>query len=648
MLFSDRFRRSANLARIVWSFASSDHRQLARVHRWGDHFRKRDDAGLSQAASALRYRARSGERASSLLPESYALVRESARRTLGLFHYDVQVLGAIAMQRGCVAEMRTGEGKTLTATLVAYLMALTGDGVHMATANDYLAARDAEWMRPVFEFLGMTVGVVEQSTPRDQRRRAYGCDVTYGTAKEFGFDFLRDRMAMRDASCARPSMLARMIGHRMAESRESLQRGHHFALVDEADHILLDEARTPLVVSSARGEGNHDAALFTWAADVASRLTPDIDWTASSSGGGSSGRQVLTTSGRQRLRAAPRPEGLARFDAIELIGAVERALSAREDYSRNRHYLVRGDEAVLVDEATGRVSEGRKWRDGLHQAIEAKEGLPITPTHRDAARITIQDYFRRYARLAGMTGTTGGARRELRRVYRLRVAVIPTHRGTRRARLVPVCVANEETKWTAVVAETRAMLESGRSVLIGTRSVGQSERLSERLREAGVPHRVLNARRPAEEAAIVARAGQADQVTVATNMAGRGTDILVDDAVLRRGGLHVIATEFHESRRIDHQLIGRCGRQGEPGSYRQFAASDDEILETAFGARRAARIRKSLGRQSAERAIRWFRRAQSRIERRHATERLWLMEHEQERARAHEQMGLDPYLDAPA
>ncbi len=634
-------------ARQLLNLVPSAREQLAQVSRWGDSLARQSNEELRRASLALRYRARSGEPAERLLGEAFALVRESASRTLGLRHYDVQILGGIALQRGCVAEMQTGEGKTLTATLSAYLAAITGDGVHLATANDYLAARDAEWMRPVYEFLGITVGVVEGSTPRPQRRQAYQADVTYGTAKEFGFDFLRDRLAARQAVDTGSTLLARMLGHDGGQGAETIQRGHHFALLDEVDSILIDEARTPLVVSAVQDLPDAERELFTWSAAFAAQLTPLIDWEkpAEPTGGGS---YTLTALGRQRLRLAAKPQQLGSFDALELMRAVERAVRAREDFLRDRHYLVRDGEIVIVDEFTGRVAEGRQWRDGLHQALQAKELLTITPVNGDAARITLQAYFRRYARLAGMTGTAEGSKRELRKIYRLRVATIPTNRPPQRIRCEPRIVPDEAAKWAAIVQEVQEVLAAGRAVLIGTRSVDKSERLAAHLQQAGIPHEVLNARRLAQEAEIVAGAGQAGRVTVATNMAGRGTDIMLSEEVRARGGLHVICTELHESRRIDRQLVGRCGRQGDPGTYRQYLALDDDVLESGYGRAGAERWRRRLRRNLSSRAARVFLRAQARIEHQHFRDRQVLMEHERHRTQLHEQMGLDPYLDGPA
>jgi preprotein translocase subunit SecA len=605
-----------------------------------------DDMELRRRSLALRYRSLSGEPLSQLLPESYALMREAARRTLNMRHFEVQLVGGIALHFGSIAEMQTGEGKTLTATLPLYLAALAGRGAHLTTVNDYLASRDAALMRPAFELLGMTVGAIESATPRSQRRQAYKCDVTYAASREFGFDFLRDRLLMGRAADRREDLLGRMLGQPDESlTVEPVQRELHFCLVDEADSILIDEARTPLIVSSLPGNSADTAiALFQWSAEVAPqfRIPQECEYEHSHR------RVTLTAAGRRLVRELPKPDALATIGMLDMYEHVERAILVEREYIRDHHYVIRDDEIVIVDEFTGRLAEGRKWRDGIHQAIEAKESVRISLHSGEAARVTVQDFFLQYGRLAGMTGTAANSNAELRRIYRLRVAVIPTHRPCRRVRLPDRVFGTATAKWQAVVDEVRDMHAQGRPVLIGTRTIDKSEHLSKLLTDAGIPHDVLNAKNHATEAAIVARAGEKGRVTVATNMAGRGTDIKLGPGVADLGGLHVICTELHESARIDRQLVGRCARQGDPGSSRQYSSLDDDILRSGLGPKKAAALKKSGERQPNPPAALAgsLRRAQAKVERDNFRQRRMLLYHHKERRRMQQQMGQDPYLDA--
>ncbi len=606
-----------------------------------------EDHQLRKRSLALRYRARSGEPLERLLPEAYALVREAARRTIGMRPFDVQLLGGIALFNRSIVEMLTGEGKTLTATLPLYLIGLQGKGCHLATVNDYLARRDAQWMGPVYEALGLSVGVIQAETSRPERRRAYACDVTYGTAKEFGFDFLRDRLLVRWTRQRPQDWLEPVLGRRGGMADEQpVQRPPHFALVDEADSILIDEARTPLIISAvASQEQRQEAECCRWSAGVCQAFAEDEHYELDPQ----TRKVQLTAAGRQKARQLPKPQTLAPVAIADVYQHVERAILVDREYHRDRQYVVRDREIVIVDEFTGRLGEGRKWRDGIHQAIEAKEQVEVTVDTGQAARITVQDFFLRYARLAGMTGTARSSARELRTIYKCRVVPIPTRRPVIRKPLHELVLGTAEAKWTAVVDEAAAMHQSGRPVLIGTRSIDKSVHLSRLLEAKGIEHQVLNAHKIAEEAEIVAGAGERGKVTVSTNMAGRGTDIILGDGVAELGGLHVICTEMHDSARIDRQLRGRCGRQGDPGTYRQFLALDDELLETGLGSKAACKLR-TVGRQSdgpLDGYARLFRRAQRRIERRHFRARRRLMYLEQQRKEMHRQMGQDPYLDTP-
>lgn len=605
-----------------------------------------DDQAIRKQSHALRYRAKSGEKLEQLVVDSFALVRAASQRVLGLKHYPVQLFGGLVMNAGCVAEMQTGEGKTLTATLPLYTAALSGRGAHLATANDYLARRDAETMTPLFELLGMSVGVVEGDTSRIERRSAYACDVTYGTAKEFGFDFLRDRLRMRDQHEGLVGDLPLWdASSRESRTGSSIQRPFHFGLIDEADSILIDEARTPLVVSSAPGSaGDKIEAICRWAAEHCEEFEEGdhFEWDASF-------RSLsLTVAGRERTRALPHPDELNTVGLIDIYDRVEKAILVAQRYHRDQHYIIRDEDAVIVDENTGRLAEGRKWRAGIHQAIEAKEAIPISPETGQAARITIQSLMRRYERLAGMTGTAQRSTAEFRKIYRMGVVRIPTHLPSQRKQLPDRVVHSVAQKWDAIVEEIGEFQALGRAVLVGTRTIEHSHELSKKLDEHQIEHHVLNATHLSHEAGIVAEAGQPSRVTVATNMAGRGTDIKLDDQVRDAGGLHVICTELHESQRIDRQLIGRSGRQGDPGSFRTYHCLEDEILKTGFGASYAKKLQRSYKNTAKlDGLARLFKQAQRKIECIHFRDRANLLRGERERISLHQQLGQDPYLDSP-
>ena len=610
--------------------------------------RDQADAQLRKRSLALRYRAKSGESMAALLPEAYALVREAARRSVDMEHFDVQLLGGIALFLGSVAEMDTGEGKTLTATLPLYLRALAGKGAHLATVNDYLAQRDAEWMGPIFQLLGLSIGVIQTQMPQTQRRKAYACDITYGTAKEFGFDFLRDRLLIRAQGGVEVAQTALLPGGESTSGRgeQPVQRGAYFALVDEADSVFIDESRTPLIISALPGEAEKIAACsYQWSAAQAEQFVEDEHYEYDHEK-----RKVeLTFEGRQLVRSLPKPELMDSVGLIDIYEYIERAVKINQEFFRDRHFVIRDDEVVIVDEATGRLAEGRKWRAGIHQAIEAREGAKVTVPTGQAARVTVQDFFLRYTHLAGMTGTAVSSARELYKVYRLPVIRIPTNRTSRRAMCGDRIFGTSEAKWAAVVEEVRELHAEGRPVLIGTRSIERSELLSRLLEKAGIRHEVLNAHRIAAEAEIVAQAGQPGRVTVSTNMAGRGTDIKLGEGVPELGGLHVICTELHDSARIDRQLKGRCGRQGDLGTARQYLALDDDVLRNGFGPKKAKKYRDQGARAGNDlvRLGRLFRSAQNRVERRNYRGRCALLHFEKEKRKMQKEMGQDPYLDTP-
>ena len=627
-------RRLANWSRSVEEIAAFEPALQAET-----------DPQLRKRSLSLRYRSKSGEKPARLLPEAFALIREASVRTTGMRHFDVQMLGGICLFHGAIAEMETGEGKTLTATLPMFLRSLSGKGAHLATVNDYLAGRDAEQMTPVYELLGLTVGCIMTQDTSEQRRNSYACDVTYGTAKEFGFDFLRDRLLLRKMGRQMSDFLGEGSSHRWDEGGEKpVQRGANFALVDEADSVLIDEARTPLIIGSLGEKAREQVvATFLWAAEHAPKFVEDEHYEYEQE----AHKVELTPEGRQLLRTLPYPDLLRSVGLIDLYQYIERSVKVHRDFQLERQYVVRDGEIVIVDEYTGRLAEGRKWRDGLHQAIEAKEGVEVTVPTGQAARITVQDLFLRYRHLAGMTGTARTSASEFRKIYKARVVPIPTNRPVARNKLPDQIFGTSDGKWLAIVQEIKRLHGEGLPILVGTRSIDKSQRLSALLDEAQIAHQVLNANEIAKEAEIVAQAGESGKVTVATNMAGRGTDIKLAETVAERGGLQVICTEMHDAARIDRQLIGRCGRQGDPGTFRQYMALDDDVLLNGFGRDRAEKLER-IGTKadgSLRGYSRLFRRAQRRVERRHFRDRNILLHHERERKKIQREMGQDPYLD---
>jgi preprotein translocase subunit SecA len=510
-----------------------------------------------------------------LVFQSFALVREVAHRTIGQRHYDVQVLGGWVLLNGCVAEMATGEGKTLTATLAAATAALAGVPVHLITVNDYLTARDAEEMGPVYRMLGLTVGVVTHEQSPTARRAAYACDVTYCTNKELAFDYLRDRLAVGRHPNRIQLQLEKLYGD-ASRLRNLVLRGLCFGIVDEADSILVDEARVPLIIAESGGQVP-EKPIYETALTLARALTDKDDFEIDHRE-----RSVrLTSEGQAKLTALTKSltgfwSGPRRREEL-----VRQAITALRLFHRDSQYLVRDGKVQIIDEYTGRIMEDRSWEQGLHQMIELKEQCQLTPMQSSLARITYQRFFRRYLWLAGMTGTGREVADELWRVYRLAAVAVPTNRPRQRKSMGERLFATAEEKWTAAVERIAELHRDGRPVLVGTKSVAVSELLSQKLNAARIPHVVLNARQDKEEADIVAKAGLAGRVTVATNMAGRGTDIKLLPGVAAAGGLYVLATERHEAARIDRQLYGRAGRQGDPGSYETLGSLDDELMVTS-------------------------------------------------------------------
>lgn len=626
-------------------------RQLGAVSALESTLQSEDDLSLRKRSLALRYRAMAGEKLGTLLPEAYALVREAGRRALSMRHYDVQIIGGIALFEGCVTEMQTGEGKTLTATLPMYLHSLVGKGAHLATVNDYLARRDAEWMQPLYNLLGINVGIIQTDNDQGARRKSYAAEVTYGTAKEFGFDFLRDRLLLRAQNRLQTEMLGDAGGGFSDGGDQPVMRGMHFCLVDEADSILIDEARTPLIIGSIEDTVRDQIVeTYHWAAEHALEYEEDDHYEIDPE----TKQYELTARGRQKVRSLPKSDLVRTMGLVDLYEYTERAVKVAQEFLLDRQYVVRPndkgvEEIVIVDEFTGRLAEGRKWRDGIHQAIEAKEDIEISVPTGQAARITVQDLFLRYPHLAGMTGTAATSARELRRIYRTPVICVPTNKPPQRKRLPDRVFGTMLGKFQAIVDEVVQVHATGRPVLIGTRSIDKSEILSKMLKEKGIAHQVLNANNVEQEAEIVADAGLSNRVTVATNMAGRGTDIKLADAVEAKGGMHVICTELHDAARIDRQLIGRCGRQGDQGSYRQYLSLDDDILKGGFGPDKAAKL-KTQGASltnSVDSYAAKFRKAQRKVEKKHFRDRMVLMHHEKERKKMQREIGQDPYLDTP-
>ena len=604
------------------------------------------DEQIRSKTVELKERLERGVALDDVLPEAFALCREAGRRTVGMRHFDVQLIGGMVLHQGKIAEMKTGEGKTLVATLAAYLNALTGKGVHVVTVNDYLARRDAAWMGPIYRFLGLSVGVIQHDMDDPARKEAYAADVTYGTNNEFGFDYLRDNMKYS---------LDAMV-----------QRGHHYGIVDEVDSILIDEARTPLIIS---GPSEESTEIYARADTIIPRLKKEEDYTVDEKA-----RTVaLTEEGVEKAETLLRVENLYDPAEMELNHAVQQALRAHVLFKRDVDYVVKEGQVIIVDEFTGRLMPGRRWSDGLHQAVEAKERVKVQKENQTLATITFQNYFRMYKKLAGMTGTADTEAVEFDKIYNLEVMIAPTNRPLIRVEFPDVVYRTEREKFDAVVEEIEDLHTKGQPVLVGTISIEKSEHLSELLKKRRVPHVVLNAKYHEKEAEIVAQAGRLKAVTIATNMAGRGTDILLGgnpeflarreiaeqgvdpstvtpeqwkermerhqarcvtehDQVVGLGGLHILGTERHEARRIDNQLRGRAGRQGDPGSSRFYMSLEDDLMRI-FGSDRISGLMKRLGMEEGvpiehRMVTRAIERAQKQVEARNFEIRKHLLEYD--------------------
>ncbi|MFR9013199.1 MAG: preprotein translocase subunit SecA [Desulfovibrio piger] len=578
---------------------------VARINALEPQMQELADEDFAQRMTEYRQQVQAGERTlDDLLPEVFALVREASRRVMGMRHYDVQLVGGIVLHRGKIAEMKTGEGKTLVATLPVALNALSGKGVHVVTVNDYLATRDAQWMGKLYNFLGLSVGVIVNGLDDQARKEAYGADITYGTNNEFGFDYLRDNMKFY--------------------ATQLVQRGHNFAIVDEVDSILIDEARTPLIISGASDES---VGMYRAMDQIVRQLGPE-DYTVDEK----ARTAMLSEEGVAHCEALLHVDNL--FDPANITQqhCILQALKAHHVFKRDVDYIVQNDKVVIVDEFTGRLMDGRRYSDGLHQALEAKENVTIAAENQTLASITFQNYFRMYDKLAGMTGTADTEAVEFHQIYNLEVVSIPPNKPMQRKDYPDLIYRTRKEKYDAIIEAIRELYEKGQPVLVGTISIETSEMLSQRLKKLNIPHSVLNAKQHAREAEIVAQAGQKGHVTIATNMAGRGTDIVLGEGVLELGGLHILGTERHESRRIDNQLRGRSGRQGDPGSSRFYLSLEDDLMRL-FGSDRISGLMEKLGLKDGEAientmVTRAVESAQKRVEAHHFEIRKTLLDYD--------------------
>lgn len=545
---------------------------VPRVGHYSSGLKNMPDDKLKDLAGSLRAQLQKQGFRNELVAHTFALVREVATRTVGMRHFDVQLMGGLVLLKGMVAEMETGEGKTLTATLAVSTAAMAGIPVHVISVNDYLTSRDAEWMEPIYKMLGLKVGSITHDTTPEERRAAYQSDVTYCTNKEIAFDYLRDRLTMKDR--VNPLRLqAEYLYGNEARGHRLLLRGLHFAIVDEADSIMVDEARTPLIISKRVGSGE-ERVIMEQALALAEKLQNQVDYRVD----WGSRKVELTKVGKSRIRDLALSLGPLWTGTIRREELANQALNAIHLFLRDEHYLVRDGKVQIIDEFTGRVMPDRSWKRGLHQLVETKEGCEMTQEQETMARISYQRFFRRYLRLSGMTGTAREVEGEMNRVYGLPVVRIPTNRPKKRSCYPDRILPTAKAKWQAVVDRIHELSQKGRPVLVGTGSVSASEHVSRLLSDIGLEYQILNAKQDKEEAMIIARAGNEGCITIATNMAGRGTDIKLGSHVAERQGLHVILTERHEAGRIDRQLAGRCGRQGDPGSYEAILSLEDSLF----------------------------------------------------------------------
>lgn len=634
-------RRTA-LDRMVWNlsgfvigpsrvYASGLAGIAAAVEKHEHGLKEKGDGALQEIAGSLRYKLRRQGFDKDTVAEAFALIREVSDRVLGMRHFDCQFIAGYALLKGFLAEMDTGEGKTLVATLPAATAALAGLPVHVITVNDYLTSRDAEGMGELYRFLGLSVGCIVHEKTTGQRRAAYGCDITYCTNKELVFDYLRDRIALGNRTDA-VRLHAEHLYDRQGKWNRLLLRGLHFAIVDEADSVLVDEARTPLIISKTEKSEEENTAIRQ-ALVVADGMREGEDFQIKYETDDGLRIVVITDRGREKIQKTTKSLGPLWKSSVRREELTRKALTALHLFHQDEQYLIRDGKVQIIDEFTGRVMPDRSWEGGLHQLMEVKEGLEMTGQRETMARISYQRFFRKYLRISGMTGTAREIRRELWSVYGLPFVRIPTNKPVRRVCHPERVYLSADEKWQQIIERIKEIHHNGLPVLIGTRTVLASEHLSGLLAAAGIPHQVLNAKQDQEEALIIARAGEAGRITIATNMAGRGTDIKLSPGIAEKGGLHVIMTELHESSRIDRQLAGRCARQGDPGSYEPFLSLEDQIFKGGFKGIPGRMLTWSKGQEPGlGRSIRIYvmKRAQKKVEKAHAGVRKRLIRYDEE------------------
>lgn len=604
-------------------------RRAHRIREASERLASESDTHLRERFGYVSHSLLSGDFSIRHIDECFALTVEASARMLGKRHFPVQIMGGLSLLRRGIVEMQTGEGKTITAVLPVVARAFQGKGCHVVTSNDYLASRDAEELKPLYEFAGLTVGCVTSEMDTERRRDAYQCDVTYGTGSEFGFDFLRDRMQLGPDSTG--------------TSTECVQRSHYFALIDEADSVLVDDARTPLIIGAEGHVDENLTKLLHWTSEVGDLLSPNIDYSFDERK-----KQVwLTPDGERTIALHAKPGFLNGFSNDQLLDRIENALTAKLAYQINRDYVIQDGQVVIVSESSGRSMAGRKWQQGLHQAVESKEGLEVTGEAGIASRITIQSYFRKYRWISGMTGTAITAKKEFKRFFRMHVLRIPTNRPCLRRNAGISVYANRVVKLEAIVEAASQLSSTGRAVLIGVPTIEESFMLAELFQDRGHDCPVLNAVRHELEAEIIAQAGQSGRITISTNMAGRGTDILLDEQAKSAGGLHVILTELHSSNRYDRQLLGRAARQGDPGSF-EFIVSIEDSLLTTHAPRLAGQLKRRFGNSTQKLPDRIFRkmvRVQRRLEAKHSKDRKRAFEREQKLNQMLNRAGIDTQLE---
>ena len=616
-------------------FANQNASLMSRIKTAAADFDSKSDVQLQQQFKNLQFEAMAGKQLNDLIVPCFALACVTIQRATGLKPYPTQIRAAIELCRPCIVEMATGEGKTLTALMPVLLKSLDRKGLYFATSNDYLAKRDAQHAQKVFERLGITVGCIEDSDEDDARRVAYQCDIVYGTTSQFGFDFLRDRAKKRFADANGPSPETEPVGRSKLNS----------IIIDEADGLLIDEAVTPLLISSqAKPLPDFKSRLYTWAQEISAQAEQTKHYTKNEI----KDKIDLTNAGRAWARKMAQTLRLEQTSMLDLFDYVERAILVNNDFIRDKKYIVRDGEIIIVDENTGRLGVGRQWGHGLQQAIQAKENLEIMGEKGHLAKVSIQSFVRSFKHLSGMTGTAVQSSREFKKIYKLQVKPIPTYRKNLRIQLPTIAFPDRATAFGILCDEVESLAQQGRPILVGTRTIKISEQLSAEFSRRGIDHTLLNAKNDEAEADIISQAGCSGQITIATNMAGRGTDIKLDPVAEKAGGLHVFVLGIHNSPRIDRQLIGRCARQGDPGSFRIVLFLDDDLLDYAWGPVRAEQLRADLKKSFSEKScIALIRSAQKTISSRMETSRAAMLEQERKTIKKLANAGLDPVLEIP-